>query len=95
MVEAKGGSRLSRGASYGHQMGQRWIDHWYDELAKTNNGITTDGTDLYNSYYGTTTPQPIAAMVVSLNLQKKKDQLKVGVQAWTSATNSVSPWSGF
>jgi len=95
MIEAKGGtSRLSKGAKYGDQMQWKWIRHWYEWLADKNNNKSNDGDDLHNDYHSPfpSNANPIVAMVVSLNLRRRKDHLKIGVQSWT---NNETPWNNW
>jgi RHS repeat-associated protein len=83
IFEAKGGtSRLSTGARYGDQMNWRWINHWYKYLADNNRGLTPDGTALYRAYYPQSRRKSILAVVTSLNLNRRKDQMKMGIQLW-------------
>jgi RHS repeat-associated protein len=104
MVEAKGGSsRLSKGAEYGDQMQWDWIRHWYHWLASKNQNYgahssDADGNDLWD-YWGhgrlktnDGNAKPIVAVVVSLDLNRPKDQLKIGVQAWTNRETAWNKW---
>ena len=104
MVEAKGGSsRLSKGAEYGNQMQWDWIRHWYHWLADRNKGYgayasDADGKDLWDHWgqgrlkTDSSRAQPIIAVVVSLDLNRPKDQLKIGVQAWTKNKAAWETW---
>ncbi len=107
MVEAKGGtSRLSKGADYGDQMQWDWIRYWYHWLAFKNKGYgayvsDADGKDLWDhwgqkrsaSEFGSA--KPIVAAVVSLDLNRSKDHLKIGIQAWTKIEVQWDKWKGF
>lgn len=107
MVEAKGGtSRLSKGADYGDQMQWDWIRYWYHWLAFKNQGYgayvsDADGKDLWDHWgqkrfaRDSGSAKPIAAAVVSLDLNRRKDQLKIGIQAWTNNEVQWDKWKGF
>ncbi len=93
IFEAKGGtSRLNRSTSHGSQMGHDWIRYWYEKLGDDNASRSADGQQL-NLAYGLGTP--IAAVVVSLNLNRKKDELKLGFQPWTPNPLAFERWRGF
>ncbi len=107
MLEAMGGSsKLSKGAKYGDQMQWDWIRHWYFWLANKNQGYgahasSADGKDLWDHWgHGATknnfgTAKPIATAMVSLDLSRPKDQLKVGLQAWTNTQGFWDKWEKF
>lgn len=91
VFEAKGGTaKLARGNRAPKLDGRRqynqfqwnWIDYYYDLLATQNRRESGDGPQLYADRGG---PEPIVAMVVSLDLNRKgdKDHLRIGVQPWT------------
>lgn len=107
MVEAKGGrGKLSTGASYGDQMQWRWIRHWYHWLAKSNqvygaHGSAYDGKDLWDHWgqgdneRSSSNAKPIIAAVANLDLNRAKDNPKVGIQAWTNRERDWKPWTRF
>jgi RHS repeat-associated protein len=92
MFEAKGGtSRLSRRMTrYGRQMDWRWIDHWYRELGTRN--PRGDGPAILAAH---TSGDPLVAVVASLNLQRRNQELKMAVQLWTANPASWRNWVGF
>ncbi|HUE72722.1 MAG TPA: hypothetical protein VMP01_17685 [Pirellulaceae bacterium] len=96
IFESKGGrSRLAEGpsaASYGDQMGPKWIRYWIRRTILNNPG-SPQAAQLNAAF---DTGQPMLAAVTRLNINAKREQIKIGVQVFVSPLGiGMNPWKGF